>query len=207
MGTLAPKADMARIDELRAFRKRHGLGSVLGSALAHVRARWYLRGATAIGTVRLSGRALTKNAGRMRFGDRMRLDGTTVRLEFVCFEGAELSIGAGTYINYGTNISARRSMKIGENCNIGQYCIIMDADYHSLDDHSRPDTPEPVEIGNDVWLGARVIVLKGSKIGDGATIGANSVVRGTIPSGAIAAGNPARVIRMRDAAHDRGAHA
>jgi acetyltransferase-like isoleucine patch superfamily enzyme len=190
---------MSRIGDLRAFRDRHGLRSLLSSTLAHLRARWYLRPATTIGTVRLSGRALIQNEGRMHFGDRIRLDGTTVRLEFVCFEGAELSIGSGTYINYGTNISARKSMKIGENCNIGQYCIIMDADYHSLDDHSRPDVPERVEIGNDVWLGARVIVLKGTRIGDGATIGANSVVKGTVPAGAIAAGNPARVIRMRDA--------
>ena len=198
---------MSRFEEFRTFRKHHGLGSLLGSTLSYLRARWYLRQATAIGTARLTGRALAKNEGSMSFGDRLRLDGTTVRLEFVCFEGAELSIGSGTYINYGTNVSARRSMKIGENCNIGQYCIIMDADYHSLDDHSRPDIPEAVEIGNDVWLGARVIVLKGSKIGDGATIGANSVVKGTIPPGAIAAGNPARVIRMPDRATGRDADA
>jgi acetyltransferase-like isoleucine patch superfamily enzyme len=117
-------------------------------------------------------------------------------LELVCFEGAELLIGDGTYINYGTNISARASTVIGRNCNIGQYCIVMDSDFHSIDDHLRPDDPEPVRLGDDVWLGARVIVLKGAVIGDGATIGANSVVRGVIPAGAVAAGNPARVLRM-----------
>lgn len=52
-------------------------------------------------------------------------------------------------------------------------------------------------IGNDVWLGYDVLVLPGARIGDGAIIGARAVVTGTIPPYAIAAGNPARVIRMR----------
>lgn len=52
-------------------------------------------------------------------------------------------------------------------------------------------------IENDVWIGYEAIVLPGAKIGNGAIIGARAVVTGTIPPYAIAAGNPARVIRMR----------
>jgi virginiamycin A acetyltransferase len=55
----------------------------------------------------------------------------------------------------------------------------------------------PIVIGNDVWIGAQSIVLSGSKIGDGAIIGANSVVTGDIPPYSIAVGSPARVIKMR----------
>ena len=52
-------------------------------------------------------------------------------------------------------------------------------------------------VGNDVWIGYDALVLPGAKIGHGAIIGARSIVTGTIPPYAIAAGNPARVIRMR----------
>ena len=52
-------------------------------------------------------------------------------------------------------------------------------------------------VGNDVWMGQHVTVLPGAHIGDGAIIGANSVVSGDIPPYTIAAGNPCRVIRPR----------
>ena len=56
---------------------------------------------------------------------------------------------------------------------------------------------EPVHIGDDVWIGARVTILPGAVIGDGAVIGAGSVVHGKIPPFAVAAGNPCKVLRMR----------
>lgn len=52
-------------------------------------------------------------------------------------------------------------------------------------------------VGNDVWIGRRATILPGSRIGDGAVIGAAAVVSGEIPPYAIAVGNPARVIRRR----------
>lgn len=54
---------------------------------------------------------------------------------------------------------------------------------------------QPIEIGNDVWLATRVTVCGGAKIGDGAVIGAGSVVLGKIPPYTFAAGVPAKVIR------------
>lgn len=56
---------------------------------------------------------------------------------------------------------------------------------------------EPVRIGDDVWIGARVTILPGADIGNGSVIGAGSVVCGKIPPMAVAAGNPARVVGMR----------
>lgn len=56
---------------------------------------------------------------------------------------------------------------------------------------------KPVEIGNDVWIGARVVIVGGVKVGDGAVIGAGAVVTKDIPAFAIAAGVPARIIRYR----------
>ena len=60
------------------------------------------------------------------------------------------------------------------------------------------NTIAPVMIGEDVWLGANVTVLKGSVIGDGAVIGAKALVKGTIESNAIAVGIPAHSVRYRE---------
>ena len=180
-----------------ALRRRGGRQNV-GAGLDFLRARWYFRRATRLGTARLRGRALVINAGSMEIGDRVRMEGTTVRLEIVCFREARLSIGEGTFINYGSNISATHAVSIGKNCAIGQYSIIMDNDYHQVGDHTRPGFGRSVVIEDDVWLGARTIVLPGSHIGLGAVIGANSVVRGVIPAHSLAAGSPARVIRQID---------
>ena len=73
--------------------------------------------------------------------------------------------------------------------------------------HDRTDIPmmeqgfeeeQPVVIGNDVWIGDRVVILPGVHIGSGSIIGAGAVVTKDIPDNAIAAGVPARVIRFRD---------
>lgn len=56
----------------------------------------------------------------------------------------------------------------------------------------------PIEIGNDVWIGSRVIILGGVKIGNGAVIGAGAVVTHDIPSNAVVGGNPAKIIKMRE---------
>lgn len=54
-----------------------------------------------------------------------------------------------------------------------------------------------IDIGNDVWIGARAIIMDGVKIGNGAVIGANSVVTKNIPDYAIAVGSPAKIIKYR----------
>jgi acetyltransferase-like isoleucine patch superfamily enzyme len=179
------------IEQLR----RGSARNALRLAIPHLRARWQLRKATRVGTARLWGRARVINHGTMNIGDRVRLDGTTVRLEFVTFSNAELTIGEGTYINYGTNISATERVSIGRNCAIGQYSIIMDNDHHSMANLAEMGRALPIVIEDDVWLGARVIVLRGARIGRGSVIGANSVVKGDIPPYSLAAGMPARVIR------------
>ena len=65
----------------------------------------------------------------------------------------------------------------------------------SISGHPIPS--KEIEIGNDVWIGREAIILGGTKIGDGAVIGAYSVVAGEIPPYSIVAGNPAKVIRKR----------
>lgn len=188
----------ALAERARSTWKREGLPGVLGSAIQVARARWYLRGTRAASSVRLRGRAKVANQGTIVIGDRVRLDGTTLPVEFAAFNGGVLEIGAGTYINYGSNVSAQEHVSIGRDCMIGQYAIIMDADYHDPLDHRAPGKVAPVVIEDDVWLGARVTVLCGSTIGHGAVIGAHAVVTGDVPPRSFAAGVPARVVRYLD---------
>lgn len=158
-------------------------------------ARWRLRGCQVPFTVRLRGRAVVHNYGHIRFGSRVRLDGSVVPLDLAAWEGAVIEIGESSFINYGTSISAHRLVRIGADCNLGTYVIIMDSDYHDLADHSRPGPCAPVVIGDRVWLGARTTVLKGVTIGDDTVVGAGSVVVRDLPPRCLAVGVPARVVR------------
>lgn len=69
----------------------------------------------------------------------------------------------------------------------------MDADFH-LDD-PRSGKPQPIRIGDRVWLGANVVVMKGVTIGNNSIIGMNSVITNDIPENSVAVGSPAKVIR------------
>ncbi len=123
--------------------------------------------------------------------------GGTVRCELTAHGGGLLEIGNRVFINYGSSISAHQHVRIGDGCLIGQYAIIMDCDYHSLEGGEDHGNVRPILIGDRVWMGARVTLLKGVTIGSGAVIAAGSVVTRDIPPNAIAAGSPAKVIRMR----------
>ena len=112
----------------------------------------------------------------------------------------QISIGTATYINRNTFIDAILSVTIGEHCAIGPNCYITDHD-HGMDLERKPlEQPmiaQPTKIGDRVWLGAKVIVLKGVTIGDDVIIGAGSVVTKDIPSQTVAVGIPAKVIKQR----------
>ncbi len=111
-----------------------------------------------------------------------------------------LSIGQGTYLNRGTFIDALERVTIGRHVAMGPGCYVTDHDHGT--DPTRPplDQPmvaRPTVIGDRVWLGARVVVLKGVTIGDGTVVGAGSVVTRSLPPGVVAVGVPARVVRTR----------
>ena len=89
-------------------------------------------------------------------------------------------------------------MTIGSRCLIGDAVLIMDSDFHNLSAtgrHHLPAETSPVVLEDNVFIGSRVIILKGVTIGKDSVIGAGSVVVRSIPPGVIAAGNPAKVIR------------
>jgi maltose O-acetyltransferase len=167
-------------------------------ARAVARARWYLRDAEHVGRrVRLRGRPAVSARGRLVVHERVQLVSTVATLELVVEHGATLEIGARSLVNFGTSVVAVDNVTIGPQCLIGTHCLIMDTPFHNVDPGHRLDPPpiEPVRIGANVWLGARVIVMPGVTIGDDCAIGAGSVVTGDVPPRTLAAGVPARVIR------------
>lgn len=112
-----------------------------------------------------------------------------------------ITIGDGSSIQPYAHIAAAAEMVIGRHVLMGSRVFITDHDHQFADlDIPVGDQPlavAPVHIEDFVWLGENVVVLKGVTIGHHAIVGANSVVTRDLPPFAIAAGAPARVIRVR----------
>jgi serine acetyltransferase len=114
----------------------------------------------------------------------------------------KIVIGRGTYINRHTFLDASLKISIGQDCGIGPGCYITDHDHGidmDLSPLAQPLISQPTKIGDRVWIGANVTILKGVTIGNDAVVGAGSIVTKDVPTGAIAVGNPAKVIRYRHA--------
>ena len=116
--------------------------------------------------------------------------------------GARIEVSDDVGITSST-IAAVHKITIGARTMIGTGTIITDSDHHYIggDPSCRryagipPGTDaDLVSIGDDVFIGARSIILRGVTVGNGATIGAGSVVTRDIPAGAVAAGNPCRQV-------------
>ena len=174
------------------------LNSIWVNGRAVLGAKWYLRHATRVGTrVRVFGTPVIQNSGTLVVGDRVRLISTIATLEVSIGPEGTLEIGDQTFINYGTSIGATKHVRIGPRCNIGSHVMMIDNDFHRLEPERRLEVPPsaPIVLEENVWLGSRVIVLRGVTIGAHSAIGAGSVVVDDVPSRSLAVGVPARVIR------------
>ena len=109
--------------------------------------------------------------------------------------GQNLHLGEGVFINIGCVFQDTGGIWIGDRTLVGHNCIFTTLN-HGTEPERRGDMlPAPIHIGSDVWFGARVTVVPGITIGDGAIIGAGSVVTKDVPARTVVAGVPARVIR------------
>src|SRR4051812_25291034 len=111
-----------------------------------------------------------------------------------------ISIGGGCFLNLNVMVAAVESVSLGEHCMLANGCLLTDGN-HRFDDLDRPvpwqgfTTKGPVTLGDNVWLGANVVVTSGVTIGRRSVIGANSVVIDDIPEFSIAAGAPAKLLK------------
>jgi FkbH-like protein len=155
----------------------------------------FLRECTEVGAGArvIGGRPYIDNHGVIAIGSHAQLQCQFVPVSLRSGPAGRIDIGEFTSINFATVISARQSVSIGRDCSIGPYCVISDTVGSDPDDPS--DEALPVELGERVWLAARVTVLPGSKIGAGSVVTAGSVVSGEIPPGVVAGGAPARTLR------------
>lgn len=95
-------------------------------------------------------------------------------------------------------IIAADQVFIGDSTLIGEGVMIIDHDAHDIHPDKRRSNigkVSPIYIGKNVWIGSRVIILSGTKIGNNSIVGAGSVVKGEFPNNVILAGNPARIIK------------
>lgn len=110
-----------------------------------------------------------------------------------------IRIGDYCLISPGVRISSSCEIRIGNSCMLANGVYITDSDWHDV--YNRVDTGKsaPVRIGENVWVGDRATICKGVTIGDNAIVGAGAVVVGPVPANCVAAGNPARVVKVLDA--------
>lgn len=116
--------------------------------------------------------------------------------------GGRIFIGENVHIGNGCIIVGIDSISIGRDALIAEYVVIRDQDH---DYSTRPIRAsgflaDAIRIGEDCWLGCKSTVLRGSEIGDGAVIGAHSLIRGSIPPNTLAVGCPAKAIKELPAA-------
>lgn len=146
-------------------------------------------------SVRLRGRVAVSGCGDILLAEGVSLTGTVVPIELATYSSGRIEIGKYTFINYGSSIAARSSVRIGSYCHLGHYTFVMDNGQHDVIRHSDLPPSKPVIVEDHVWIGSKVTILPGVRIGSRAVIGAGSIVTKDIPPRCVAAGNPARVLR------------
>ncbi|MEL7075840.1 MAG: acyltransferase [Cyanobacteria bacterium J06582_2] len=175
--------------------------------VAGLKSRWrniYYRsmGVQLEGYVWLRKIEIARNYADIKIGANCALDrGVTLLCSGESLFQPKIEIGANTYINRNTIIDAIALIKIGRDCAIAPNCYITDHD-HGLDSHlpplQQPMIAQQTIIGDRVWVGANVTILKGVQIGNDAVVGAGSVVTKDIPEKAIVAGVPTKILRMKE---------
>ncbi len=129
------------------------------------------------------------NEGTFSIGDNSRIHkGFGIHIS----KKGSLVIGNNTYINPESIIICHDSITIGDNCAISWGLQLMDDDLHFI---SERKVDSNIVIGNRVWIGADVKILKGVKIGNGSMIAAGSVVTKDVDDNTLMGGIPARLLK------------
>lgn len=190
---------------MRFFRRK--MKSLLRRLLRRARIALY---AGLSGEPRVTGRpirlqpVLLSGQGDIRFGRNVRFGVNNSPAFWTSYayvesraSSASIEVGDDCHFNNGVCFVAEgSSISIGRNCLFGPEVMIFDSDFHPLSLEGRltgaPPPQKPVVIEDNVFVGARAIILKGTTIGAGSVIGAGAVVSGAFPPRSLIAGNPAR---------------
>ncbi|WP_114750619.1 acyltransferase [Pleomorphovibrio marinus] len=132
--------------------------------------------------------------GSIVIGDHVSIWSHIGTTQLYAGPGAVLKIGDNTFVNTDTIISASMSIQIGRNVQIANQVIMMDGDFHGVDDRDALKFGEIV-IEDDAWIATRAMILKGVTIGRGATVAAGAVVTKDVAPYTLVGGVPAKVIR------------
>lgn len=178
-----------------ATRARPSAREAVAVLASFARAAYELRGTRRGPRVRCHGRLLVPQKRGVTVGDRAVFLGGPIPTMLRCGPGGELAIGARTVCNYGVEVAANTSVRIGRDCMIASLV-------HIRDDDGRRSAP--VVIGDGVWIAYGAVIEPGATVGDGAVVATMSVVTGVVPPRSLAAGNPARCVPL-DAAEDADA--
>ncbi len=131
-----------------------------------------------------------RNKGKISVGGNVRLDANTL----VASNGGKLSIGENVGLGSGNVIVSQKQITIGKNTLLGPNVFVYDHD-HQFDSENGVYRSEYVSenicIGENCWIGANTVILKGTTIGDNCLIGAGCVIKGNIPAGS-------KVVQKRD---------
>lgn len=152
---------------------------------------YFLFGRQIVRGSRFCTRLQMKENARMHIGAYTRINSDSC---IIVWHNAVLDFGTNVFMHEHTHITCGESIHIGSNTIIARDVVIRDYDAHHL---STPGyrISKPIHIGEHVWIGNRVMILKGVTIGDNAVIAAGSVVTKDVPPNCVAAGCPAKVIR------------
>ena len=136
-------------------------------------------------------------------------EGVDIRPPLRVDYGHNISIGDGSWVNYGMTVLDVAPVAIGTDVLIGPNCSLYTAIHPSEPGPRRAkwESAAPITLEDNVWLGGSVVVCPGVTIGENSIIGAGAVVTRDIPANCIAVGNPARVIKDLDPATPRAIEA
>jgi acetyltransferase-like isoleucine patch superfamily enzyme len=138
---------------------------------------------------------------KIYLGDDVRLSGHISISGGRVFSDSEFRVGNRSFIGAGCVFSVAKSITIGDDVLIAGGCTVSDYSQHPLDPEKRtagmqvdPEDVRPIRIENRVWLGKGAMILPGVTVGEGAVVGAATVVTKDVPPGHICVGNPGRLL-------------
>lgn len=117
--------------------------------------------------------------------------------------GNNIEIGDNVDIGIGTIIYSKNGVKIGNNTIIAAQSYIIDSNHgikkgKNIREQQDDSAPNGITIGDDVWIGMQCSILKGANIGNGAVIGAQSLVNKEVPENAIVVGTPFKIVKYKN---------